>query len=316
MSIDLHFACTGCGKCCDAPPTVTISEALGLYRDFVLTVRLAGPIADAAMPAEHPAVVAYRSQSAHLLARGAERFDLRVEGRHFEATLNIYGGAVRAGVDDPCAQLQPDGLCGIYERRPQRCRTVPFDYWLPEGSAVANGSDRLTAAIKRGWLCDVSPDAPVVAVLGEAPAFAPGPYGVAYADALELMERQGPALGLISHAFVEELNRDPAVVKSVISALAMGQAVDFSFLRLLQGLDVMARGIAADGWVVGGAPIAPGHRALLEALPPIAAFLDGQIPLIQAAIALNLQRKRPADRPLTERLRALLTEYTALRATI
>ena len=310
MVSDIHFACTGCGKCCDAPPTFTIAEALELYRDFILTVRLAGPIADARLPSSHPAVIAYRMQRTHLQAHGALGFQLDVEGgRSFEATLQIYAGGLRPGNDDPCPMLREDNLCGIYERRPQKCRTVPFDYWLAEPIAVATAGERLVAALQRGWQCDVSAAAPVVAAGG---VLTEGPYGDAYRQALSLMDRQEPALALVAEAFTSELKAKPAMVAPVVDALGQGQAVDYNFLMVLDGL-LRFRAARDDETDLhrDKLPRHPASDALFAALPPRDAFLRAQLPLIDAAITKNLARKRSVDRPNTERLRALKSLYEA-----
>jgi Fe-S-cluster containining protein len=306
---DVHFACTGCGKCCDAPPTFTIAEAMELYRDFVLTIRLAGPIINARLPASSPAVAAHRILRTHLLAHGALSFQLDTEdGQTFEATLQIYAGAIRAGNDDPCPMLRADNLCGIYERRPQRCRTVPFDYWLPEPVAVANGAERLAAALRRDWKCDVSDTAPVVAAQG---VFTPGEYGDTYRRALALMDRQEPALGLVAEAFQRELKDTPSLVAPVVNALGQGQAVDFSFLMVLDGL-LRFRAALSDpmDFHRDKLPRHPASDALFAALPNREEFLRAQLPLIDHSIARNLARKRSADRPNTDRLRGLKAAYT------
>ncbi len=310
MISDVHFACTACGRCCDSPPTFTLGEAMELYGDFILTIRLAGPIADARLPASSPVVTAYRVQRTHLSAHGALTFQLdTAEGRTYETILQIYAGAIRAGNDDPCGMLQPDGLCGIYDRRPQRCRTVPFDYWLAEPIAVPTGAQRLDAALKRGWKCDVSEAAPVVATEG---VFMAGPYRDAYRDALALMDQQGAALGIVAEAFKRELNEKPEMVGPVVAALGQGQAIDFSFLMVLDGL-LRMRAAMDDPANADRDRLRADAQAmkLFEALPLREDFLRAQLALIDAAIATNLTRRRSVDRPNTDRLRALKADYAA-----
>jgi Fe-S-cluster containining protein len=304
MASDVHFACTGCGKCCDTPPSFTIPEAMALYRDFILTVRLAGGVADPTLPADHPTVRPYLLQRAHMQAHGAETVALRVSPtKQFEATLQIRASAVPASSDDPCPALTSEGLCSIYERRPQRCRTVPFDYDLPEPFAVTNGTSRLHAALQRDWKCDVSEAAPVVAQDGRLSA---GPYRDAYDTALQLMETQEPALAVIIGEFQRELAAKPALVGDVVKALSQGQSVDFSFFMVLDTLHGLKREQPKPGSTLphGG----PGD-ALLANLPELADFLQAQLALIADKIAHNLARKRPMDRLHTERLRAMQVEY-------
>lgn len=55
------------------------------------------------------------------------------------------------------------GRCGIYERRPLACRTVPFHYSRPEASAE---SDLEAFVATPGYGCDTSHGAPVVVAGG------------------------------------------------------------------------------------------------------------------------------------------------------
>ena len=48
---------------------------------------------------------------------------------------------------------------------------------------------------------------------------------------------------------------------------------------------------------------------MFHALPSLADFLAAQLPLIDAAIARNIARRRPQDRANTERLRSLKGDY-------
>ena len=298
MGSDVHFACTGCGKCCDTPPTVSIQEGLALYRELILTIKMAGPIIDPRLPATHTAVVGYRIHRAHLQAHGAETFDLRIDAAHsFEATLQIYATGIRAGQDDPCPLMTDDGLCSIYETRPQRCRAVPFDYFLPEPACVANGAERLRAAVARDWKCDITDQAPIVA---QDHAFTPGQARDAFTNGLALMDGQAPALAVVSGIFQQKLREDPALVARVATGLARGEAIDFSFLIVLDALHELRRRAEA-----GQGPDAE----MFHALPSLADFLAAQLPLIDAAIARNIARRRPQDRANTERLRSLKGDY-------
>ncbi|WP_395458792.1 YkgJ family cysteine cluster protein [Azospirillum melinis] len=56
----------------------------------------------------------------------------------------------------PCPELRDDGLCGIHEDKPSRCRTMPFYPYREE-------KDQADLLIPRkGWQCDTSVAAPVV----------------------------------------------------------------------------------------------------------------------------------------------------------
>jgi Fe-S-cluster containining protein len=294
----VHFACTACGKCCTSPPVVTVTEALGLYRDFALALKLGGPIADKRLAESNPAVQAYFAQRAHLQAHGAESFGLRLDAENqWEATLLAAALPLRAGPDDPCPMLDGGGLCRIYERRPQRCRAVPFDPWLPEAMAVADGRTRLAEAVARDWACDLAETAPVVAAEGH---FTPGPYGEAYGAVLRLTDGEAPVMAVVAQQFHAQLQARPEMVAAVVQALMRRETIDFSFAMVLEALHA----IAADP-----ARRAGGREAILEKLPPLRDFLTAQIGLLDELVARNLARKRPQDRPYTERLRALAADY-------
>ena len=294
----VHFACTACGKCCTSAPVMSVREALGLYREFALALKLGGPIADARLPEQNPGVQGYIAQRAHLLAHGGESFALRVDAQQqWEATLVVAALPLRAGADDPCPMLTSENLCSIYERRPQRCRAVPFDHWLPEALSVADGARRLDEAVRRDWACDVSDAAPVVAAAG---ALTEGPYRDAYVAGLAAMEGEEPVMALVAHSFHQQLEAQPQLVPQVVQALNRRETLDFSFAMVLESLHHLA-----------GDPATPrgGRNAILDELPPLAEFLRAQIGLLEALVARNLARRRPQDRAATERYRALAAEY-------
>jgi Fe-S-cluster containining protein len=294
----LHFACTGCGKCCTSPPVMAVTEALALYRDFALVLKLGGPIADANLPDSNPIVQTYIAQRAHLKAHGAESFALRVDAqRQWETTLIAAALPLRAGADDPCPALTSEGLCGIYERRPQRCRVVPFDHWLPEAMAVQAGANRLQEALARDWACDVSADAPVVA---EGGRLTEGPYRAAYEQGLAEMRRADPVMALLAHTFHAQLQAQPQMVPQVVEALIRRETLDFSFPAVLEALHNLHRDKDTPR---------DEHTAMLEDLPPLREFMRVQIELMESLVARNVARRRPQDRPITERLRGLVVEY-------
>lgn len=300
----VHFGCTACGKCCDTPPIVTIGESFALMADFILAVQLSGPVADARLAADDPAAIAYMMTRAHLQALGAETMALRMGPmEQFETTLHVSATAIRAGEGDPCPKLADDGRCTIYERRPQRCRSVPFDYWLPEAATVAQGSQRLEAAVARGWLCDLSDTAPVVAEAGQ---LAPGAHRDAYLAGLAQMRRQNAPLGLLAAHFQQELTNSPEKIRGVVATLNSNGTLQYPYADMLEALHGFKR-LHADPSVE--MPDDPASLELLASLPSMEAFLLAQIPLIEAAIASNQQRQRSQDRAVTARLRALLGDY-------
>jgi hypothetical protein len=102
------------------------------------------------------------------------------------------------------------------------------------------------------------------------------------------------------------------MVAPVVHALGRGQAVDYGFLMVLDGL-LRFRAAKNDplDFHRDKLPSHPASDALFAALPSREDFLRAQLPLIDQAIAQNLARRRPSDRPNTERLRGLKTQYEA-----
>lgn len=278
---------------------MAVSEALALYRDFALVLKLGGPIADASLPASNPGVQAYVALRAHLTAQGAQTFDLYTGAqRHWEATLMAGALPLRAGADDPCPALTTEGLCSLYDRRPARCRMAPFDHGLPEAAAIRQGAHRLREAIAKDWACDISANAPVVA---EADQFsAGGPLRAAYDEGLAAMRRDDAVMALLGKSFQQQLKAQPQLVPQVIERLLRRETLDFSFPAVLEALHRLAQEKDRPAGEAG---------ALLDRLPPLRDFVEVQIELLEALVAKNLARRRPQDRPNTERLRGLVEQY-------
>lgn len=162
-----RFACTQCGACCNRSPEVLLSEAAALadvfvfrlmFRLYELPRTLAGYLASP-IPAAGPA--AYYESKRLLTAFAASRYSVKrrhggkaVEYRKY-LTISALTLDTRSGT---CSALS-GGRCGIYERRPLACRTVPFHYSRPEASAETE----LEAFVATtGYGCDTTASAPVV----------------------------------------------------------------------------------------------------------------------------------------------------------
>lgn len=61
-----------------------------------------------------------------------------------------------------CPQLQADGLCGVYETRPRKCRTVPLDESVPEELLGSSVSENIVRMVSAGGKCEFSDEAPVI----------------------------------------------------------------------------------------------------------------------------------------------------------
>lgn len=118
-----RFACTACGKCCDRGPEMELGESLALADLFLLSMVF----------------------KVHSLPRN-ERGET---GRRWWKSVDTPLGPGPALIDT---------VCGIYERRPQTCRTVPLHYSRPTSTLVGY-LDGFVAT--PGYACETT-DAPEI----------------------------------------------------------------------------------------------------------------------------------------------------------
>lgn len=164
----LRFACTQCGACCNRSPELELSEAAALADVFVhrlmfrlheLPRTLAGYLASRG-PAAGSAETFYESK--RLLASFAARKYAAIrrhDGKAVEYTKYLTVSALTLETGAGACTALGGGRCGIYERRPLACRTVPFHYSRGEASAERD----LEAFVGTpGYGCDTGAGAPVV----------------------------------------------------------------------------------------------------------------------------------------------------------
>lgn len=136
--MERRFRCTACGKCCFGQIPLTLAE-----------------MADHS--ARFPLAMVWR-----VVPKGARAFALteRLGARiRIQRTRAAAVSIVLAAYMPPtvaCPELMPDGRCAIHERKPLRCRTMPF-YPFREAS---DQTELLRP--RKGWLCDTGDTAPVV----------------------------------------------------------------------------------------------------------------------------------------------------------
>ena len=162
-----HFACTGCGQCCDNGPDIELSEATALADCFVtsLLFRVVNlPASDragwardwwqaqrsgiplgAALEENRRAVAAFASRKT--IDKDRERHRYLIIG----AMAHDFGAR-------RCPQLHGQH-CGIYDRRPLTCRTVPLHYSRPASGLAAYLDDFVATP---GYQCATSDDAPAL----------------------------------------------------------------------------------------------------------------------------------------------------------
>jgi Fe-S-cluster containining protein len=138
--MERHFGCTACGKCCEGWLPLSIPDALAHADRFPLFL-LWTPV--------RPGGKSY-DLSAKL------GITLKLKNRKQAAVRVSPLSYVPTGM--ACPALGADGLCGIHETKPQRCRTMPL-------SASRSEADQTDLLLPRpGWECDTSVQAPKVYV--------------------------------------------------------------------------------------------------------------------------------------------------------
>ena len=162
-SRQLRFACTQCGACCNRSPEVALSEAAALADAFVfrLMFRLYELPRKWAPDPAAPSGEEFYETKRLLAAFAARKYAAKTKlgGKTVETTRYVTISALTLGSGSgACAALR-DGRCGIYDRRPLACRTVPFHYSRPEASAEKD----LSAFVETpGYGCETGSGAPVV----------------------------------------------------------------------------------------------------------------------------------------------------------
>jgi len=136
--MERHFECTACGKCCQGWLPLSIADALRHADRFPLFL-LWTPVRPG-------------GKSFDLTAKLG--FTLKLKKRKQAAVRLTAMSYVPSHT--PCPALGADGLCGVHETKPQRCRTMP----LSGSRAESDQTDLLIPA--SGWECDISDAAPVL----------------------------------------------------------------------------------------------------------------------------------------------------------
>lgn len=154
-----RFDCTRCGMCCNRPPEVQLSEAAPLADVFVfrLMFRL---YCLPQKPGDQPSASFYEKKRL-LSAFAARKYPVksRREGKTLEYTNYLMISALPLDTrPGPCRALHGT-QCGIYDRRPLSCRSVPFHYSHTEASAEMS----LKSFVQTdGYRCDTGDSAQVV----------------------------------------------------------------------------------------------------------------------------------------------------------
>ncbi len=147
---DLHFSCvSGCGKCCNSPPELSLLDGFRYFRDFPLTATITVIRDDSSED----------SQAKRWLDLGGVEFKSKFQKFVAYSTFTpLYRRGLRR-----CPMLTDEMSCSIYERRPDICKAVPVRVSSPCVLRRQIMEARLLDDVKtRGYLCDLSADAPIL----------------------------------------------------------------------------------------------------------------------------------------------------------
>jgi Fe-S-cluster containining protein len=162
-----RFACTRCGKCCNRPPEIELSEATALADIFVfrlmfLLYRLPRGLNDfrRQRPGLANAAEQFVERKRMLVSFAARKRPVRTRhgGRIVDENEYLIISALALDTRQGTCSALEGGRCAIYPRRPFACRTVPLHYTGVEAGAA---SDLAEFVATPGYACDTSENAPV-----------------------------------------------------------------------------------------------------------------------------------------------------------
>ena len=277
------FRCSGCGKCCNSPPAMTLDELFHHERRFIgcLTLRQAPEPLRAGARIDGVEVSAATAGEARALH---DALGFPHGGRRWRVAARAY--------DYPslgrCPALRDDGLCAIHDdRKPGQCDVVPLEPELPDGLQRIVLHRRASEAAYFGAACIEAEAAPADALVDGERVVHP-----AYHEALARQRRR----------LVDEVedwgHRLAAQLVPSLDATRRGRSLAAGHLTLsmLPVLGLLASRSAGQS-----------RRC--------ADYARAQIELIEASIHAALRRGDRADRPVTQELRRFAQHYRGFVAT-
>lgn len=160
-----YFSCTACGKCCDRSPEVELSESLRLSDVFIFSLmfrsyelaRSPGEYGQSFHGAQSSRINRrILSEQRNFLEKSAS-IKYRSTSHSSEKTRKvdkyIYISALTFDLGKGHCSAIRGNRCGIYERRPFSCRTVPFHYSMVD-SVLQDNFDTFVA--RPGYECDTA----------------------------------------------------------------------------------------------------------------------------------------------------------------
>jgi Fe-S-cluster containining protein len=268
MAAAVHrFACTQCGLCCNRSPEIELSEAAALADVFVLRLMFRLLRQPRAGSGE-----AFFQRKRFLGDYAARKRALRtrIDGRMVEESEYLVVSALTLDTGAGACGALADGRCGIYQRRPFACRTVPFHYTGVEAEAAR---DLAAFVATPGYRCDSGPAAPVVIEAGRivdtdargarAAALAAAERDRAWKDAIVRRLKAPAGLPLPSFAQLEASAALGAVTTSMRAAWQV--AVDAGLMHADEGRDLVEAQLATiERELAPGRASPESHRTLVE----------------------------------------------------
>lgn len=113
---ELYFKCHQCGRCCDGPPAIFLSEVLHQSHNFILELNL------------FINSIPNQINKNHLYQLMGQEIQICVNATDYPSIMH-------------CIHLK-DKLCSIYSERPQMCQMVPLKPYLPNSFIESSEYDK------------------------------------------------------------------------------------------------------------------------------------------------------------------------------
>jgi len=283
------FVCTGCGKCCDSGPQLSLPELFHHQARFIgcLTLRrVVSHRAAEALPRDPRARERWEEDERAEQALAQQiLYPLPAQPRAPRQALLLATQAFYEPGMTRCPELAPDNRCQIHhDRKPETCRVAPLDACVPDRL-----QHEVLAARRR------------LAAYREIDCIQPGEQTGA------LVTRR---LAVVQPALSESLARRRADLAQ--DKHFWGDAV---FAQLARDPQALAR-IPSRGFV--SIPPAPLLAVLAQGSERVRlrclTFVHAQLDLLERSLSSRAEPRSEADRASTRELHALLHSARAMRA--
>lgn len=136
--MDKYFSCHSCGKCCNSPPNLLLSELEPHYKNFLLATYI---------KSFYEEEVHFKSVSQlGRMLKVKNPFNLKT--MYFDVSFMGYG---YESTHNKCPQLLSDGKCAIYNERPNICQIVPANMDLNKAPQYLIDEGCLSDVAKEGY---------------------------------------------------------------------------------------------------------------------------------------------------------------------